>query len=114
MPSGACCAADDNPDNINANDVMGLFIWPKSAPSNYTNVALVPDTPDTPVMVISVNRNNNSGLLADFPAGGAATEMEGVTRELTTRPYQVTAGVTYRIKLAVADGNDPIADSVRN
>jgi hypothetical protein len=30
--------------------------------------------------------------------------MNGLTVELTTQPYNVTAGVNYRLKLAIADG----------
>lgn len=96
----------------NYNDVMGLFIWPNTDPNTFTNVAILPGTSTTPVAIATVNGRTNSNLLASLTSGAAATEMNGVTRELTTRPYLVTAGVTYRVKMAVADGNDDRLDTV--
>jgi hypothetical protein len=32
------------------------------------------------------------------------TEMNGLTMEFTTQPYDVVAGTTYHMKLAIADG----------
>lgn len=32
------------------------------------------------------------------------TEMNGLTMEFTTQPYDVVAGTTYHLKLAIADG----------
>lgn len=40
------------------------------------------------------------------------TEMEGFTTLLTTQLYPVTAGQTYHIKLAIADGDENIHDSM--
>lgn len=35
---------------------------------------------------------------------GPMTEMNGLTMEFTTQPYDVVAGTTYHMKLAIADG----------
>jgi hypothetical protein len=76
-------------------------------------VAIVPGT-TTPVSISTVNAGSNAAIYRNNNYGSAtplATEFNGLTTELTTQPYQVTAGVTYRLKLALADGWDWSVDS---
>lgn len=83
------------------------------------NVALVPGT-TTPISVKSINQWINSAYYLDnkynfalTPVNGAYnSEFDGFTTLLTTQLYAVTAGQTYHIKLAIADGYDKNYDSI--
>lgn len=87
----------------------GFFIWPISSPSSFVNVATIPNT-TIPVSIMSVNVQTNktyfvaNNYVAPPGVSAKAAEMNGMTVEMSTRPYQVTAGTTYHLKLGIADG----------
>jgi hypothetical protein len=87
-------------------DVFGFFL-------NGTNVALLPGTA-TPVGIGSVNAGANSGSFVDNTIQNAgapfATEMDGFTVPLFVQ-FQVQAGTTNHLKLAIADAGDHLLDS---
>lgn len=102
---------------IKPNDVFGFFIWPSTDPSAFVNVAVLPGTTNTPVSIRTVNAYTNDQLFVNntYVNGSYSTfttEFNGLTHLLSTQPYQVTAGVTYHLKLALADGRDQYIDSV--
>jgi hypothetical protein len=89
------------------NDVFGFFI-------NGENVAMIGSTV---VSINSINLGSNSGLYVNNDPSDLGTptpfntQYDGFTQVLTTKPYQVTAGQTYHIKLAIADAGDSALDS---
>lgn len=83
------------------------------------NVAMVPGT-TTPISILSINGWTNTDYYRDnrrnttlAPVNGLYNiEFEGFTSLITTKLYSVTAGQTYHIKLAIADGADKYMDSI--
>lgn len=73
------------------------------------NVAIIPNT-TIPVSIMSVNVQTNktyfvvNSYVTPPGVSAKAAEMNGMTVEMSTRPYQVTAGTTYHLKLGIADG----------
>jgi hypothetical protein len=112
-----CCwrmfACTGNPTQPNSNDIFGFFIWPSSGFP--TNVAILPNS-TTPVSIATVNALYNAYYVSnDFyspPVPAIATELNGFTSLLKTNDYQVSAGTTYHVKLAIADGADDKWDTV--
>lgn len=105
-------ASDEYLEFVNSsfNDVFAFFL---TGPGySNTNIALVPGT-TTPVSINNVNDvsypayyvNNGDG----FSSSGTI-EFDGFTTTLTA-VAAVQCGVTYRIKLAIADAGDAILDS---
>ncbi len=87
------------------NDVFGFFV-------NGTNVALIPGT-TTPVSINNLNASNYSQYYNDNdPDIGAPydTEMDGFTTVLYVN-FDVIAGETNHMKIAIADAGDHILDS---
>jgi hypothetical protein len=90
------------------NDVFGFFI-------NGQNVAMIGNSA---VTIDNVNLNSNSNLFvnndqSDFGSiTPHATQFDGFTKVLSTKPYQVISGQTYHIKLAIADAADSVLDSI--
>jgi hypothetical protein len=101
-----------NPGPSMFNDIFGFFIW-QAAGGTHTNLALLPNTV-TPVSINSVNVLNNSNYYVsnDFGSSTNNAELNGFTTVLKTADYQVTAGTSYRVLLAIADGSDDGIDSV--
>lgn len=99
-------------------DIFVMTIKGPSDPSP-VHVALVPDT-STPISILSINGWTNSGYYLEnkrnttlAPVNGVYNEeFEGFTTLLTIKLYSVSAGQTYHIKLAIADGADKYMDSV--
>jgi hypothetical protein len=101
--------------NTQFNDVFAFFV-------NGTNCATVPGTvPPQPVSINTINGGNPLGtnpknpLLYrnnDLSDGGGLidTQADGLTVVLTCNAT-VNANVTNHIKLAIADGSDPVLDS---
>lgn len=94
------------------NDVFGFFIWSTGTPQN---IALLPNS-TSPVSISTVNACNDTYYVNNdyyLPlASQNELELNGFTTLLKTADYVVTAGVTYHVKLAVADGFDHGVDSV--
>jgi len=88
------------------NDVFAFYV-------NGTNCALVPGTQD-PVSIDTINNTKNSAFFRnnDRQDGSAPldTEMDGLTTVLTCSA-DVNPGVPNTLRLAIADGGDPIFDS---
>jgi hypothetical protein len=92
------------------NDIFGFFIW--TASGNHTNTALLPNT-SNPVSISTVNALYNTYFIDnDYANPTKATELNGLTSLIKTADYYVTAGTTYHVKLAIADGQDPGIDSI--
>lgn len=93
------------------NDIFGFFIWTGSGPA--TNVGLLPNS-TTPVSIATVNTIVNNEFYVPNSGGASpkATEFNGYTTLIKTKDYYVTAGTTYHVKLGIADGGDPMFDSV--
>lgn len=87
-------------------------MWPASGAAA-VNVALLPNSSNA-VSISTVNALYDTFYVAnDFGASQPkATELNGLTKLLKTADYQVSAGVTYHIKLGIADGYDDGIDSV--
>jgi len=87
------------------NDIFALFL-------NGEDLAIVPNTTDTPVSINTVNQFENTEYfvanegLVTYPA----IEMDGFTQKLTTAIGNATAG-TNTLKIAIADTSDSIYDS---
>jgi hypothetical protein len=118
--------SEEYPDFVGAfNDVFGFFLTaPGGTP---VNLALIPGT-DLPVSINDVNDgnstvtppiaptnpqfyvNNQVQFSATGPLPPVDTELNGLTTVLGAQAT-VTPGLTYHIKLAVADANDFALDS---
>lgn len=99
--------------NTSYNDVFGFFIsGPNPSGGSYSNqnVALIPGTA-TPVTINNVNLLANAAYYFDneTPAG-ASVQYDGFTVPLTAIAA-VTCGLTYHIKIAIADAGDGSWDS---
>ncbi len=115
--------SEEYPDFIGEfNDVFGFFLTAED--STPVNLALIPGT-TLPVSINNVNDGNGSDIgptnsqyyvnnQVYFMPGGPVppvdTEPNGLTTVLTAQAT-VTPGLTYHIKLAVADANDFALDS---
>jgi hypothetical protein len=101
--------------NTSFNDVFGFFL-------NGTNIALIPGT-STAVSINNINCGNpftgvgpNCALYNNNdPTNGIPTpyniQYDGFTDVFTAIASGLTAGVTYTIKVAIADAGDTILDS---
>ena len=89
------------------NDIFGLFL-------NGDNLAIVPNTTNTPVTTSTVNQNQNSeyfivnkgAQIASYPG----IEMDGFTQKFTTVIGSATNGKNT-LKIAIADVGDSGTDS---
>jgi hypothetical protein len=82
------------------------------ASGNHTNIALLPNSTN-PVSISTVNALYNTYFIDnDYTASTKATELNGLTKLIKTTDYCVTAGTTYHVKLAIADGQDAGIDSI--
>jgi len=100
--------------NTSFNDVFGFFI---SGPGingpyagNSQNIAVVPNSnPPLPITISSVQPALNGQYYIDNP-GNTTVGLNGFTTVLTAMS-PVTCGLTYHIRIAIADGSDPVLDS---
>eukprot|EP00877_Chromochloris_zofingiensis_P006717 jgi/Chrzof1/2299/Cz11g10050.t1 len=91
------------------NDVFGF--WLSVGSGSKTNVALLPGS-STPVGIATINPGTNTQYYVSNTQAAYATEMDGLSTLLQTASYAVTAGVTYHVKLGIADGADNRLDSL--
>uniref|UniRef100_A0A383W8B1 Peptidase M11 gametolysin domain-containing protein n=1 Tax=Tetradesmus obliquus TaxID=3088 RepID=A0A383W8B1_TETOB len=100
----------DYPDPSPYNDIFGFFMW--EASGTHTNIALLPNA-SSPVSISTVNALHNTYYINnDYASATTATELNGLTKLIKTADYYVTAGTTYHVKLAIADGQDAGIDSI--
>lgn len=100
--------------NTSFNDVFGFFI---SGPGingpyagNSQNIAVVPNSnPPLPITISSVQPALNGQYYIDNP-GNTTVGLNGFTTVLTAMS-PVTCGLTYHIRIAIADGSDSALDS---
>lgn len=107
--------------NSSYNDVFGFFISGPGINGPYSgnamNIALVPGTAQ-PVSIDNVNDVSNSAYYVDNGDGftapqntdSAYVQFDGITTVLEAYA-EVQCGLTYHIKLAVADAGDHVLDS---
>lgn len=84
------------------NDIFGFLVWQNGAISK-TNVALLPST-STPVSISKVNQvANYNTYYTSNTAKILNTELNGMTKLLTTKEYNVTSGQQYNLKLVIGE-----------
>eukprot|EP00877_Chromochloris_zofingiensis_P006711 jgi/Chrzof1/2293/Cz11g09330.t1 len=96
------------PTSSSYNDIFGFWI---TGGGTTVNIAMVPGT-STPVGISTINPGTNAMFYQSNTPATLATEMDGLSLELETAMYAVTAGSTYHIKLGIADGYDNKFDSL--
>jgi gliding motility-associated-like protein len=100
--------------NTSFNDVFGFFISGPGINGPYSgnsqNIAVVPNSnPPLPITISSVQPALNGQYYIDNP-GNTTVALNGFTTVLTAMS-PVTCGLTYHIRIAIADGSDPVLDS---
>jgi gliding motility-associated-like protein len=92
--------------------VTGPYASPAGFPDGAVNIASVPDSdPELPITISSVNDVTNSEYYIDNPGATEAPCINGFTQTFTAS-HPVSCGLTYHIKLAIADGSDSILESI--
>uniref|UniRef100_UPI003342692F choice-of-anchor L domain-containing protein n=1 Tax=Flavobacterium sp. TaxID=239 RepID=UPI003342692F len=108
-------ASEEYPEYVNSsfNDVFGFFL---SGPgingpysNNAKNIALIPST-NTPITINNVNANSNSAYFTTNVTGGNTIQYDGFTKVIAA-VSNVQCGLTYHIKLAIANVGDNSLDS---
>jgi gliding motility-associated-like protein len=95
---------------ISGPGITGPFASPPGFPGGAANIAVVPNSnPPLPITISSVQPALNGQYYIDNPAQ-STVGMMGFTTVLTATAG-VTCGLTYHIKLAIADGTDPLLTS---
>ncbi len=90
------------------NDVFAIFL---SGPgiTGKKNIAVVPNSSSTPVGVNTVNDQSNAQYYVNND-NGTTIEYDGFTTPLTATAI-VQVGLTYHLKIAIADASDGVWDS---
>jgi gliding motility-associated-like protein len=92
--------------------ISGPYASPAGFPDGAINIAQVPDSdPPLPVTISSVNDVTNPEYYIDNPGAVDQPCINGYT-ELFTASNPVSCGLTYHIKLAIADGSDDWLESI--
>jgi len=106
--------------NSNFNDVFGFFLTGPGITDPNNNIALIPST-TTPIAINNVNNGYSAANTASAGPckncqyfydnlNGATIQYDAFTTVLTAQAT-VTGGLTYHIKLAIADASDGVYDS---
>ena len=107
-------ASEEYPEFVDSdfNDVFGFFLSGPGILGDYSNsaknIAVIPNT-TTPISINNVNSGLNSAYYVSN-TGGSTIQYDGFTTVLTAKS-EVQCGLTYHIKLAIADVQDNIFDS---
>lgn len=106
-------ASEEYPEFVfsSFNDVFGFFIsGPNPAGGNYANenIAIIPGG-SLPVAIDNVNATLNSTYYIDNTSGSTII-FDGFTTPLLAQ-LSVTPGLTYHLKMAIADAGDGVFDS---
>jgi gliding motility-associated-like protein len=92
--------------------ISGPYASPAGFPDGAINIAQVPDSdPPLPVTISSVNNVTNPDYYIDNPGAVDQPCINGYT-EMFTASSPVSCGLTYHIKLAIADGSDDWLESI--
>ncbi|MEZ7978048.1 MAG: choice-of-anchor L domain-containing protein, partial [Flavobacteriales bacterium] len=92
--------------------ITGPFSSPAGFPDGAVNIAQVPDTdPPLPITISSINDILNQEYYIDNPNAVDAPCINGYTVPFTAS-HPVSCGLTYHIKLAIADGSDTALESI--
>lgn len=92
--------------------ITGPYAAPAGFPDGAINIAQVPETdPPLPITISSVNDQLNPEYYIDNPGATDPPCINGYTQMLTAS-HPVSCGLTYHIKLAIADGSDSILESI--
>jgi len=95
---------------ISGPGITGPYASPPGFPGGAINIAVVPNSnPPLPITISSVQPALNGQYYIDNPLQ-TTVAMNGFTTVLTATAA-VTCGETYHIKLAIADGQDPLLTS---
>lgn len=100
--------------NSSYNDVFGFFISGPGITGPYAgnskNIAVVPNSnPPLPITISSVQPALNGQYYIDNP-NNTTVGLNGFTKVFTAMS-PVTCGLTYHIRIAIADGSDSALDS---
>ena len=109
-------------ENSQYNDIFAFFLSgpgidgpyasPAGFPDGAVNIAQVPNTdPSLPVTISSVNGLINTEYYINNQGSTEAPCITGYTVPFTAS-YPVSCGLTYHIKLAIADGSDDWLESI--
>lgn len=99
------------------NDTFGLFLDGPGISGSFDNgsinLAIIPESGETPVSINTVNLNSYSAFYVDNETNSDpnASQMDGLT-VLLEAGTSLQCGETYHIRLCIADGGDGIFDSV--
>lgn len=92
--------------------IAGPYASPAGFPDGAINIAQVPESdPELPVTISSVNNVTNPEYYIDNPGATEPPCINGYTESFTAQ-YPVSCGLTYHIKLAIADGSDDWLESI--
>ncbi len=92
--------------------ITGPYASPAGFPDGAINIAQVPDSdPELPITISSVNNVTNPEYYIDNPGATEAPYINGYTQTFTAQ-HPVSCGLTYHIKLAIADGSDNWLESI--
>lgn len=113
--------SEEYPEFVNSsfNDVFGFFVSglnPLGGVYNKKNIAIIPNTVNTPVSINNVNNGTaNGGPCMNCAyyvnnTGGLTVQYDGLTVVLTAW-IRVIPCLPYHIKIAIADAGDGVLDS---
>lgn len=92
--------------------ITGPFTSPAGFPDGAVNIAQIPDSdPPLPITISSVNDILNQAYYIDNPGAVVSPCINGYTVPFTAS-HPVSCGLTYHIKLAIADGSDTALESI--
>ena len=97
---------------LSGPNITGPYAAPAGFPDGAINIAQVPDTdPELPITISSVNNVTNPQFYIDNPGAVDPPCINGYT-QVFTASHPVSCGLTYHIKLAIADGSDSWLESI--
>ena len=92
--------------------ISGPYASPAGFPDGAVNIAQVPESdPPLPITISSVNDATNPEFYIDNPGATEPPCINGYT-QVFTASHPVSCGLTYHIKLAIADGSDDWLESI--
>lgn len=112
--------SEEYPEFVNSyNDVFGFFVSglsPFGGMYTNKNIAIIPNTANTPVSIYNVNNGSSNGgpcvncIYYVNNTGGTTIQYDGFTTTLTAW-VRVIPCLMYHLKIAIADVGDGVYDS---